>query len=361
MSNIKHIFFVEKLDYRSGWGTLTLNFLKNFNAEDVLVLCKIKNNNYDYRQEEILSSPLKYFYNPILLIIDTIKINIFLKRKYSKQEFFAHFTVEPYCLLFSIFNPFKKNIFYAIGTYSIMLSKKFIFKNFFINKISKILYFSSYTKKKVNQKINLDRIENEIINPIIYPRNLFIKNKKEQNKYELVSVGMFKKRKGFINLIEVMNIIVNKNNIKNIILTIVGDNTDKRYFNEVISLTNQYQLSGFVFFETCVNDDKLSEIYKRADLFILLSEDHGDNIEGFGIVYLEAMSYDLPIIVSNQTGAIDLKLIDNQINICSPYNYKLAASIIQKSLTELTPNLNIKILKKYLNYNQKKLDLFYKL
>ena len=148
MSKIKQIFFVEKLDLRSGWGTLTLNFIKNFNSEDVVVLCREKNDNYSYHQEEILSNPLKYFYNPITLLMDTLKINLFLKRKYSQQQFCAHFTVEPYCLLFSFFNPFKKNIFYAIGTYSIMLSKKLIFRKFFINKISKILYFSSYTKKK---------------------------------------------------------------------------------------------------------------------------------------------------------------------------------------------------------------------
>ena len=45
----------------------------------------------------------------------------------------------------------------------------------------------------------------------------------------------------------------------------------------------------------------------------MLSEKIGNHFEGFGIVYLEALSFGLPILVSKESGAKDLTNISKNI------------------------------------------------
>jgi glycosyltransferase involved in cell wall biosynthesis len=49
------------------------------------------------------------------------------------------------------------------------------------------------------------------------------------------------------------------------------------------------------FFGSIDNDD-LELIYGRADIFAMTSISHGQSVEGFGIAYLEASSFGLPIV-----------------------------------------------------------------
>jgi len=45
-----------------------------------------------------------------------------------------------------------------------------------------------------------------------------------------------------------------------------------------------------------VTDDELDMIYDRANLFAMTSIEHGNSIEGFGLVYLEAAAHGLPVV-----------------------------------------------------------------
>jgi phosphatidylinositol alpha-1,6-mannosyltransferase len=54
-----------------------------------------------------------------------------------------------------------------------------------------------------------------------------------------------------------------------------------------------------------VPDEELSRIYDRADIFAMTSINHGDSIEGFGLVYLEAAAHGLPIVAHDVGGVRD--------------------------------------------------------
>ena len=93
--------FASRLDYKSGWGTLTINYINELKRENIIVFCNKKNSNFNYQQYEILRKPLDYIKNPFLIFIDYFKIKQILL-KYKNYKIYSHFPVEPYCLFLPI-------------------------------------------------------------------------------------------------------------------------------------------------------------------------------------------------------------------------------------------------------------------
>ena len=54
-----------------------------------------------------------------------------------------------------------------------------------------------------------------------------------------------------------------------------------------------------------ISNEELIGLYKNAELFLLLPQDINKDIEGFGLVFLEAASCGLPIVSSLGTSAED--------------------------------------------------------
>jgi glycosyltransferase involved in cell wall biosynthesis len=365
---IKNLFFVERLEKNTGWGTLTLNYLKKFKKKNVLIFCVKKNIKYKFEQIELLPEVLTLIKNPLLVYFTFKKIcKILLNYKKKNIKLITHFTVEPYVLLLAFRNIFYQNIYYAIGTYSAVLKNNFrtsyIFK-LAIKKINNLIYFSSYTKKKLFNVTDLKKIKsNTIVNPVIYPKKYHKYNFKKYSKITLISVGMLKARKGYHNLIEVMNILINKYS-QDINLYIIGNKSSgSTYFNYLNSKIKDYNLSKFIEIKTNVDTAELNKIYKKSHMFVLLSEDQKDYFEGFGIVYLEALSFNLPVIFSKQTGAIDLKNVDKSLNFFNPKDFYRIAKYIKdffKRKIQYKNHKYVKILDKHNRLNDLKITNFYK-
>ena len=147
----KNIFFVERLDETTGWGTLSLNYIKKLNPESVIIFCNKKNSSLSYNQFDVLPDVNNLIRNPLKIFSKIIEIRNIIKNLRKDYDLFSHFTVEPYVIYLPLINFFKKNFYYAIGTYSteLNLTKKTKFLFWLgIKLIDKVIYFSSYTKKK---------------------------------------------------------------------------------------------------------------------------------------------------------------------------------------------------------------------
>ena len=66
-----------------------------------------------------------------------------------------------------------------------------------------------------------------------------------------------------------------------------------------------------------VPDDELSDLYDRADIFAMTSINHGESVEGFGLVYLEAAAHGLPV-VGHDVGGVSEAVMDGVTGVLVP-------------------------------------------
>lgn len=112
----------------------------------------------------------------------------------------------------------------------------------------------------------------------------------------LVSVGRLSKEKGFIDLIDVMKIVVDK--CPDAILNIIGDGPERNNIENKIKenkLNNNIKIHGF-------KDKKyIDSILSKSSIYVMPSY-----TESFGIVLLEAFSFGIPCISFSNSGSREL-------------------------------------------------------
>lgn len=135
------------------------------------------------------------------------------------------------------------------------------------------------------------------------------------------------KYKNIDKVIEAMPLILNE--LPDAYYVIVGDGSDRKRLED---LAHKLNLGDRVIFAGRVSEVALKEYYKRADVFVLVSL-----LEGFGIVFLEAMYYGVPC-VGVRFGGIP-EVIDDKKSGCivSPNNHEelvkaVSLLLVDKSL-----------------------------
>ena len=134
--------------------------------------------------------------------------------------------------------------------------------------------------KKYQRQMFIHYVSNAVNKPEYVPAGMVLKKYKLEAKKYILAVGRLVPEKGFDKLIEAHK---KWNRYK---LVIVG-NGDTQYAKD-LKKTENVIFTGFL----CGRE--LAELYTNAGLMVL-SSFH----EGFPLVYLEALSYELPIVASN--------------------------------------------------------------
>lgn len=158
--------------------------------------------------------------------------------------------------------------------------------NFTKNEILK--YYSNISETKIHvaycgfnnfsmQPINESKISSDIL-------------KLKESEY-ILTVSTISPRKNIDGLIKAFDLIKNKVSYK---LVIAGKNG--WMYENVYILVKELKLEDRVIFTGGINDEELGFLYKNTKLFVYPSF-----YEGFGLPPLEAMSFGVPIAVSNKT------------------------------------------------------------
>lgn len=205
-----------------------------------------------------------------------------------------------------------------------------------------IITVSNYSKSEIKRLTNCsDNIE-MIYNGVSKTTNLkdfyAVKEFYKLPDNYILFTGNIKPHKNLITLLRAY-LLLDAHLLNKFKLVIVGK---KDGFitgdNEVFNFINCYQiLKDNLIFTGYVNDDDLSVIYKQAAVFIFPSL-----YEGFGLPPLEAMAYECPVIVSNQSSMPEIcgnaaLYFDpiNETDICEKIETVLYDSVLRKSLIEL--------------------------
>lgn len=114
----------------------------------------------------------------------------------------------------------------------------------------------------------------------------------------ILSVGRLVKNKGHDRLLRAF--AAAQGNASGAVLTIVGSGPEETALR---ALANELDVADAVTFAGAVSDEERDELYRRADIFALLSTPVGDEVEGFGIVFLEAAAYGLPVVAGRSGGS----------------------------------------------------------
>ncbi len=116
------------------------------------------------------------------------------------------------------------------------------------------------------------------------------------NCLHILSVTRLSPRKGLIKLIRAVEMLIADR--YEVSMIIIGDGSEYNNLNKEIKTHSKIKILRNI------TDDKLIRYYKTADLFALLPMriSGGEAWEGFGIVFLEASAWGLPIITSTAGG-----------------------------------------------------------
>ena len=177
--------------------------------------------------------------------------------------------------------------------------------------VDHLTYLGEFTRKAISKTLSeksrnkLVRIAPGIDTAHFIPRADGFEKRVElglQDKKIIISVGRLVHRKGQDKLIEAMPTILSK--IPNAHLLIVGEGP---YKNHLDKLAKKFSLEESVTFVGRILYDKLPTYLSAADLFAMPSRSRffGLEVEGLGIVYLEASACGIPVVAGNSGGAPD--------------------------------------------------------
>ncbi len=118
-----------------------------------------------------------------------------------------------------------------------------------------------------------------------------------ENRTVILTVGRLQKRKGHDALIRAMPLI--RDAIPDVLYSIAGDGEERQNLE---GLVDELALRGQVQFRGETTDEELVACYQQCDLFALPNRRIGDDLEGFGMVLVEAQACGKPVIAGNTGG-----------------------------------------------------------
>ena len=228
------------------------------------------------------------------------------------------------------FDDFQEN------NHGLSISLQKIIRNWSINKSNLIITPSQHLKNFID-KIGFDKNIFVINNGV----NIEQHNKVvlENNIIQLLVVSRLVSQKNIDSIIKAVKVMENEN----IILNIVGDGSE---INNLKLLVKKYELDKKINFIGKIENTKLNEYLKNADIFIQAS-----NYEGLPHSILEAMNFEIPIL-STDVGGCSVLLNKGERGYIIPM--PVSEVEISEGIRKIINNKNeakskARLAKKYLN------------
>jgi phosphatidyl-myo-inositol dimannoside synthase len=135
------------------------------------------------------------------------------------------------------------------------------------------------------------------------------------DKIVVLTVGRLHPRKGQLQTLQALQLL--PGDVRRRVEYWIVAGQSKGGYEDEVRLTAAARTDLTVRFFTNLPDDELAAIYDRADIFALTSVHHGNSIEGFGLVYLEAAAHGLPV-VAHDVGGVSEAVLDGRTGLLVP-------------------------------------------
>ncbi|MEI8648924.1 glycosyltransferase [Paraglaciecola sp. Hal342] len=125
-----------------------------------------------------------------------------------------------------------------------------------------------------------------------------------ENQKVILTVGRLQERKGHDKLIEALPHIIER--VPNALYAIIGDGERKAALHTLVQKLN---LEAHVLFMSELDDEQMIQCYQQCDVFVLPNRTVGSDIEGFGMVLVEAQACERPVIAGDSGGTSETMLL----------------------------------------------------
>lgn len=281
----------------------------------------------------------------------------------SKVIILSHVNLLPAGWIIKLIKPTAKLVMFAHGIE--IWGRMNFMKKIMLKSCDEIVSVSSYTKNKIIEVHGIDEKKCSVINNCLDPYLPLPKNVKAEQGFRhkygfqpgdrilftLSRLSAKERYKGYDKVMEAL-VRINRPEVKYLIAGSY-DRTEKEFIDETIArlgLKERVVLAGFI------PEEEVAPHFAMSDIYVMPSVK-----EGFGIVFIEAMYYGLPVIAGNEDGSVDA-LCNGELGILvkpdSVEEIKNAIEKLLKGEKALMPNrLLLEEHFSYANYKMKINDL----
>ena len=187
-------------------------------------------------------------------------------------------------------------------------------KRYILNRCDGILAVSTYTAKRTQMLHGMDAAKITVINNCLDPLlekpltadaadTLKQRYGLQNGQPVLLSVSRMvetEKYKGYDKVLAILPKLIKTHPALKYLLVGKYDENEKKRLDELVLASG---IRDHVLFTGFVPDEEMAAHFGLADVFVMPSEK-----EGFGIVFIEAMFYGIPVIAGNKDGSTDALL-----------------------------------------------------
>ncbi len=278
----------------------------------------------------------------------------------SKVIILSHINLLLAAWLIKKFNPSVKIILFAHGIE--VWPKLSNTKRKMLDCCNEIVSVSNYTRKKIIEVHGINPLKCTVMNNCLDPflplsKNIEIKPSLKEKYgfrstdkilFTLSRISAKERYKGYDKVMEAM-VQIDDNNVK-YLLAGSYDAVEKEFLDKLIV---KLKLEGRVVLAGFVPEEEVASYFAMSDCYVMPSVK-----EGFGIVFIEAMYYGIPVIGGNADGSVDALQHGHLGLLVDPFNVTEIKNAIQDILVNKEKYLpDKKILTENFSYDSYKLKL----
>jgi len=205
----------------------------------------------------------------------------------------------------------RPHVLTAHGTYSVVWDEQIINRQLYrqVLRQSAVVCPVSHGTLRLMQAHFGAALRQERLRPILNGNN-FWKNVPRSQAWDrelpdtptLISVGAIKPRKGYRTSLGAFAAL--KARYPAARYLIIGSYLQNAYFASLQEMISRDRIEDVVFLGA-LPEQELGKYYQQASLFVLAPQQEGLHFEGFGLVFLEAGAYGLPVVATRSGGVPD--------------------------------------------------------